>query len=39
MYIKEILWFLTWPLLIVVAYYVIRFALKKFESNLPQKDD
>jgi hypothetical protein len=39
MYIKEILWFLTWPLLIVVAYYVIRFALKKFESNLPEKDD
>ena len=39
MYIKEILWFLTWPLLIVVAYYVIRFALKKFEANLPDKED
>jgi len=39
MYIKEILWLLSWPALIVVAYYIIRFALKKFESNLPDKDE
>lgn len=39
MHIKEILWLLSWPVLIVAAYYVIRFALKKFESNLPGKED
>jgi hypothetical protein len=39
MYIKGILWLLSWPVLIVVAYYIIRFALKKFESNLPDKED
>ncbi|MDD2571213.1 MAG: hypothetical protein PHN30_01645 [Bacteroidales bacterium] len=38
MYIKEILWLLTWPLLIAVAYYLIRFALKKFEKHLPEED-
>jgi hypothetical protein len=39
MYITEILLLLSWPALIVVAYYIIRFALKKFESNLPEKED
>jgi hypothetical protein len=38
MYIKEILWLLTWPLLIVLAYYLIRLALKRFEANLPEKE-
>lgn len=39
MYLKSILWLLSWPALIVVAFYIIRFALKKFESNLPDKED
>jgi len=39
MYINEILWLLTWPLLIVVTYFLARFALKKFEQFLPEKDD
>jgi hypothetical protein len=39
MYIKEILWLLSWPALIVAAYFIIRIALKKFESNLPGKED
>jgi len=39
MYLKEILWLLTWPLLIIVSYYLIRFALKRFEEHLPEKDD
>jgi hypothetical protein len=39
MYIKEILWLLTWPLLIAVSYYLIRLALKKFDEHLPPKED
>jgi len=39
MYLKSIFWLLSWPALIVVAFYIIRFALKKFESNLPDKED
>jgi hypothetical protein len=38
MYIKEILWLLSWPALIVVSLFVIRFALRKFENNLPEED-
>ncbi len=38
MYIKEILWLLSWPVLIVIAYYLIRFAVEKFEQHLPEKD-
>lgn len=29
----KILMYLTWPLLIVVSYFLIRFALKRFEKN------
>lgn len=39
MYIKEIAWLLSWPLLIIVSYYVIRFALRKFEAHLPDEED
>jgi hypothetical protein len=27
--LAQILWFFTWPVLIVISYYVVRFALKK----------
>ncbi len=33
MYIGELLMYLTWPLLIVVSYFLIRFTLKRFEKN------
>lgn len=39
MYVKEILWLLSWPLLIVADYYIIIFALKRFESHLPDEED
>lgn len=39
MYIKEILWLLSWPALIAVSYFIIVFALKKFETHLPDKED
>lgn len=38
MYINEILWLLTWPLLIALTYYISRFVLRKFEQHLPEED-
>jgi hypothetical protein len=35
MYFVQILWFLTWPALIAISYFAIRYTLKKFEE--PQK--
>ena len=31
-YLHEILWYLSWPLLIVVSYQAVKFVLKKFEK-------
>lgn len=39
MYIEEILWLLTWPALIIVSYWLSRFALKKFEEQNDLTDD
>jgi hypothetical protein len=33
MYTSSILWLLTWPLLIVVAYLLIRMALRLLEKE------
>ena len=33
MYIGKILMYLTWPILIVLSYLLVRFALKKFDKN------
>jgi hypothetical protein len=33
MYIGELLMYLTWPVLIVISYFLVRFALKRFEKN------
>ncbi len=38
-YIKEILWYLSWPLLIVISYQAIKWALKKFEQKEPELRD
>lgn len=27
--LAQILWFISWPVLIVISYYLVRFALKK----------
>jgi uncharacterized membrane protein required for colicin V production len=32
--IKEIIWLLSWPLLIFVAYQLIKVAIKKFEKKV-----
>lgn len=31
--ITQIIWFLTWPLLIYVSYRVIRIMLARFDKN------
>jgi hypothetical protein len=33
MYITEILWLLTWPLIIIVSYWLIIKSIKKFEKE------
>ncbi len=31
MYLSSILWLLAWPALIIVAYYAVRFFVKKID--------
>lgn len=31
--IKEILWFVSWPVLIIISYYAVAAVLQKFEKN------
>lgn len=38
MILSGLLWLLTWPLTIAIAYYFIKLALKKFESKLENID-
>jgi hypothetical protein len=33
MFLKSILFYLTWPALIIVSYYVIILALKRFDKK------
>lgn len=33
MYIDSILWFLSWPLLIIISYFLIKWALRVIEKN------
>lgn len=33
MYIEQILWVLSWPVLIWLSYQLVKVALKKFEKN------
>jgi hypothetical protein len=34
MYWNSILWFLSWPVLVVISYHLIKFTVLKFESVL-----
>jgi hypothetical protein len=31
---EQIIWFLSWPVMIWFSYQMVRLALKKFEKNL-----
>ncbi len=35
--ITQIIWLFTWPLLIAVSFFVIKWALKRFEKNMSEK--
>ena len=39
MYITQILYFLTWPLLIFVSYRLVIFYLKKLDKKLADDND
>ncbi len=37
--IVQILWFLTWPLLIFVSYRLVLYALKRQEKHLKTEEE
>jgi hypothetical protein len=39
MYLSSILQFLSWPLFILISYYVIRFVVKRAEQKHPPVED
>jgi hypothetical protein len=39
MYLSSILQFLSWPLFILISFYVIRFVVKKAEKKNPPVED
>jgi hypothetical protein len=40
MYTYSILWFLTWPVLILASYFLVRWALKVIEKKKsPARDE
>ncbi|SMO61534.1 hypothetical protein SAMN06265379_103382 [Saccharicrinis carchari] len=32
-YLHEILWYMSWPLLIVISHYTVKWAIRKFEKE------
>ncbi len=38
-YLHEILWYLSWPLLIVISYQAVKWTLKKFEKTNQEKSE
>ena len=32
MYWNSIIWFLTWPALIVISYHLVKFTMKKYKD-------
>jgi hypothetical protein len=39
MYLSSILQFLSWPLFILISYFVIQFVVKKAEKKHPPVED
>ncbi len=37
MYWSSIISFLTWPVLIVVSYYVVKIVVKKYETKIKEE--
>lgn len=38
MYWSSILWFLSWPALIVISYQLVKFVIKKYETVFEKED-
>ncbi|HPF03593.1 MAG TPA: hypothetical protein PLV06_11320 [Bacteroidales bacterium] len=38
MYIKEILQYLLWPVLIALTWFAVKFALKIYEKRFPEQE-
>ncbi len=38
MYITQILQYLLWPVMIIVTWFLIRFAVKYYEKRFPDKE-
>lgn len=34
MYLTSILWFLSWPVMVIVAYHLVKYTVKKYEPVL-----
>ncbi len=39
MYLESILGYLTWPALIIISYWAIRWALKRFERKYSEENE
>ncbi len=39
MYIESILWMLSWPLLIIISFFTVKWTVKKFEAKLEAEED
>lgn len=39
MYTTPILWMLSWPVVIVISYYAVKWAVKKYESKLEKEEN
>jgi uncharacterized membrane protein YjfL (UPF0719 family) len=39
MYTSSILWMLSWPVLLIISYQVIKLVVKKYESKLESEED
>ncbi len=33
MYWNSIIWFLTWPVLIIIAYQLVKYTMKKYKDE------
>jgi hypothetical protein len=38
MYTTPILWMLSWPVLIIISYQLVKLAVKKFEAKLEEEE-
>lgn len=39
MHTEAILWMLSWPVLIIISYQIVKLVVKKYESKLESGDD